>query len=124
MEQCPGHAVVLPEVHHYARLDRPPDILFMHVRGNDLRLRVTWQLILDIKLDFLCLRSFFSDTILAWSDIVGRSDWCLARSVDKLNNARIKGNKEVAIFFVRNGCPAVRLLELEGDNWIYLMGFT
>lgn len=31
-------------------------------------------------------------------------------------------NKEVALFFGRNGGLAVHHLELEGDNWIYLQG--
>lgn len=64
--------------------------------------------------------AFFPDTILVWSDIVGRSAWCLAHSVDMLNKVRIKVNKEVAKYVVRNGGLVVNLLEFEGDNWIYL----
>lgn len=46
---------VLPEVHQYARLDRPLHILVVHVGGNDLGLRATRKLFRDIKLDFLRL---------------------------------------------------------------------
>lgn len=61
--------LVLPEVYHYARLDRPPDVLLLHVEGNNLGLHSMRKFIRNIKFDFLCLRSFFPDTILIWSDI-------------------------------------------------------
>lgn len=92
-------SLVLPEVHHYARLDRHPDVLLLHVGGNDLGLHSMLELIRNIKFDFLCLRSLFPDTILIWSDIVGRSFWCMTRSVERLNKARIKVKREVIRFF-------------------------
>lgn len=113
---------VLLEVHWYARLDWPPGILLLRVGGNDPGLRAARELILDTTLDFLHLRSFFPDTILVWSDIVAKSAWRMARSMDKLSKAQIKVNKEVATFFVMNGGLAVRHLKLEGDNWIYSRG--
>lgn len=44
---------VLPEIQRYARLDRPSDVLLMHVGGNDLGLRASRELNCDIKWDFL-----------------------------------------------------------------------
>lgn len=40
----------LTEVHRYARMDRPLDILVVHAGGNDLGLRSARELIRDIKL--------------------------------------------------------------------------
>lgn len=63
---------VLLEVYHYARLDRPPDILLLLVGGNDLGLLHSMrELIRDIKFDFLCLKFFFPDTIRDDSPICG-----------------------------------------------------
>lgn len=113
---------VLPEVHHYARLDRPPDVLLLHVGGNDLGLRASRELCRDIKYDLLRLRTLFPDTIVVWSDMVARASWRLAVSVERINRARIKINKAVAKFFVRNGGLAIRHRELEQDPWLYLRG--
>lgn len=113
---------VLPEVHRYARLDRQPDILVLHVGGNDLGLRPMRQIIKDIQWDFLRIRSSFPEVLLVWSDIVARTVWRGARSVDRINKARIKINKEVGRFFTRNGGFVVRHRELEVDTWRYLRG--
>lgn len=111
---------VVPEVHRVSRWDRVPDVLVLHVGGNDLGIRSCRHLIRDVKFDVLRLRMAFPDTVLVWSDIVGRTYWRAARSVDKLNKARIKVNKEVGRFIVRNGGFVVRHRELEVDTWRYL----
>ncbi|XP_077314597.1 uncharacterized protein LOC143996435 isoform X2 [Lithobates pipiens] len=111
---------VLPEIHRYARLDRPPNVVLLHVGGNDLGLRCARELIRDIKFDLLRLQASFPDTIFIWSDIVARTAWRLARSVAGLNRARVKVNKAVAKFFVRNGGLAVRHRDLEEETWRFL----
>lgn len=50
---------VVPEMHRYARLDRPPDVVLLHVGGNDLGLRCTHELIRDIKFYFFATTVFF-----------------------------------------------------------------
>lgn len=72
--------------------DRPPDILVLHVGRNDLGVRSIRELIIDVKFDFLWLRTAFPDMLVLWSDIVARTTWHLARSVARLNKARIKVN--------------------------------
>lgn len=44
------------EVHRSTRLDRLPDVLVLHVGGNDLGLRSLLNIVQDIKFDFLWLR--------------------------------------------------------------------
>lgn len=58
--------------------------------------------------------------LIVWSDIVARTTWRLARSVDKVNGARKMVNKEVSGFVVRNGGLAIRHMVLEVDTWRYL----
>lgn len=111
---------VVPEMHKFAGLDRPPDVVVLHVGGNDLGVRCARELIRDIKFDLLRLQSSFPDTIFVWSDMVARTAWRLARSVAGLNRARVKVNKAVAKFFVRNGGLAVRHRELEEETWRFL----
>lgn len=83
-------------------------------------LRASRELARDIKFDFLRFKSSFPGTMLAWSDMVARTSWRLARSMEGINKARIKVNKAVARFFVRNRGLTVRRLELEQGIGLYL----
>ncbi|KAM3929169.1 uncharacterized protein RB166_006958 [Leptodactylus fuscus] len=110
----------LPEFHKFARLDRAPDILLVHLGGNDLGVRPFRQLITDIKFDFLRLWALFPNMVTIWSDIVPRKVWKGARSVVKLNKARIKVNRAIGSFMAKNGGVVVRHTDLEsgeGSFW-------
>lgn len=107
----------IPEVHRFARLDRPRDILALHVGGNDLRLRSMLDIVRDFKFDFLRLRMAFPEMIIVWSNIVARTTWRLARSVERINKARKKVNMYISRFVVRNGGLAIRHSELEVETW-------
>ncbi|PIO30058.1 hypothetical protein AB205_0079610 [Aquarana catesbeiana] len=111
---------VLGEVHRFSCLDRAPDVLLLHVGGNDMGARSMRDLIRDIKCDFLHLRAAYPSMVLIWSDMVGRLSWRWAWSVKKVDRARIKVNKEVSRFFIKNGGLAIRHRELEVDTWRYL----
>lgn len=69
-----------------------------HAGGNDLGVRTIRELISDIKSDFFKLRTAFPNTMLLWSDIVARTMWRMARSVARINKARIRVNKVVGRF--------------------------
>ena len=113
---------VLPEVHRGASLDRAPDILVIHAGGNDLSVRPMRQVIKDIQWDIRRLRASFPDLIIVWSDIVARMAWREARSLERLDKARIKVNREVGRFVVQQGGIAVRHSDLEVETWRYLRG--
>ncbi|XP_040294350.1 uncharacterized protein LOC121005644 [Bufo bufo] len=111
---------VLREVHHFVRLDRPPDVLVLHVGGNDLGKRPFRELVRDVKFDLLRIWALFPGVIIVWSDIVPRKVWRGARSVESLNKARIKVNRAVGRFMARNGGVVVRhevLEKGEGAFW-------
>lgn len=59
-------AGVLPEVHRFTRLDRPPDVLVLHVGGNYLVVLPFRELILDIKFDLWCLWALFPGSVTVW----------------------------------------------------------
>ena len=106
---------VVPEVHKWARLDRPPDVLVIHAGGNDLGVRSMLEIARDIKFDFQRLRLSFPETVVVWSDMVARTSWRMARSVDAVNRARRKLNRNVGRFVLRNGGLVVRHPGLEVD---------
>lgn len=111
---------VLSEFQFHARCDRAPDVLLLHVGGNDMALRPSRHLIRDIKMDLICLWSMYPDLIIVWSDIVARRVWREARSVDCINRARAKVNKEVGSFVKRQGGIVVRHRELEKPSEDFL----
>lgn len=63
-------SMIVLEVHRFARLDRPPDILVLHAGWNDLGVRSIRELFRAVKFDFLRLRVAFPDMLVLWSDIV------------------------------------------------------
>lgn len=97
-----------------------PEVHLLHVGWNDLWLQASRELARDIKFDFLQLRSLFLGAVEVWSDMAARTSWCMAHSVAGINKARIKVNKLVVKFFVRNGGLAVRHLELEREVGLFL----
>lgn len=104
---------LLTQIHFYANLDRAPDVLLLHVGGNDLGVRTTRDILRDIKLDCLRLWASYPGILIVWSDIVARKSWRRARSVHGMNRARVKLNKAVGRFVARNGGIVVRHRELE-----------
>ncbi|XP_056389246.1 uncharacterized protein LOC130356936 [Hyla sarda] len=104
---------LLSRVQFFVQLDRSPDILVVHLGGNDLGVRRSRDLIRDIKLDLLRLWSSFPDLVLVWSEMVARQKWRQARSVVAINKARIKVNKAVSKFVARNGGLVARHRDLE-----------
>ncbi|XP_073466908.1 uncharacterized protein [Aquarana catesbeiana] len=111
---------VRSEVHKFARWDRAPDVLVLHVGGNDMGVRSMRDLIRDIKCDVLRLQAAFPGMVIVWSDMVGRRSWRWALSDIKVDRARVKVNKEVSKFVMRNGGVTIRHRELEVDTWRYL----
>lgn len=112
---------VLSEFRFYASYDRYPDVLLLHVGGNDMAWRPSRHLIRDIKMDLLCLWTLCPNLIIVWSDIVARRVWREARSVDCINRARAKVNKEVGSFVKRHGGIVVRHKELEKPSEEFLL---
>lgn len=112
---------LLSEFHRFVRLDRAPDVFVLHLGGNDLGKRPFRELLRDMKFDLLRLWALFPRMVTIWSDIVPRKVWREARSVDRLNKARVKINRAMGRFMARNGGIAVRHLDLEagtGEFWI------
>ncbi|CAJ0965397.1 unnamed protein product [Ranitomeya imitator] len=109
----------LPEFHRFVRLDRVPEIVVIHLGGNDLAKRSCRELIKDIKFDILRFWVMFPKVLLVWSDIIPRKRWRGARSHEGVNRARIKINRAISRFMVRNGALAVRHVDLESGQGAY-----
>ncbi|CAN2388375.1 hypothetical protein PRIEUP_LOCUS16321, partial [Pristimantis euphronides] len=104
---------ILGEIHRFVQLDGRPDVLVLHAGGNDIGNRPCRELARDIKHDILRLWKLYPKLVVVWSEVVRRKIWRNARSVERLDKARIKVNRMVSAFVTRNGGVAVRHRELE-----------
>ncbi|XP_072010733.1 uncharacterized protein [Engystomops pustulosus] len=112
---------VLEEFQRCVVLDKVPEVAMFHIGGNDLGARPVRELIRDIKHDLLKMRVLYPSLVVGWSDVVRRRNWRHARSVGRLNRARVKLNRAVGGFVARNGGIVVRHHELEegrGEYWL------
>ena len=73
----------------------PPDILVIHLGGNDLPGLPGKGLILDILRDLTWLRQRYPTMRIVWSTIIPRLAWRGARNLDAVNTARRGVNREV-----------------------------
>lgn len=60
------------EFHQFFKLDRSPDVLVLHVVGNDLGSQPFRELIQDVKFDLLRLWEKLPEMVPVWSYIVSR----------------------------------------------------
>ena len=73
----------------------PPDILVVHLGGNDLPRFPGKALIVYILRDLSRLHLTYPAMRILWSTIVPRINWRGARDADKVNKARRQVNREV-----------------------------
>ena len=85
----------------------PPDILVVHLGGNDLPRLPGKALILDILRDLSRLHNLYPAMRIIWSTIIPRLNWRGARQVDKVNKARRQVNKEICRGVSKGGLGSV-----------------
>uniref|UniRef100_A0ABM5GQZ0 SGNH hydrolase-type esterase domain-containing protein n=1 Tax=Pogona vitticeps TaxID=103695 RepID=A0ABM5GQZ0_9SAUR len=85
----------------------PPDILLIHLGGNDLPQVPGKALILDILRDLARLHASYPLMRICWSTIVPRRVWRGALNVDRINYARRLVNREVCRGICTGGLGAV-----------------
>ncbi|XP_072854614.2 uncharacterized protein LOC140706831 [Pogona vitticeps] len=85
----------------------PPDILVIHLGGNDLPQVPGKALILDILRDLERLHALYPRMRIVWSTIIPRLHWRGAKNMDRVNNARRLVNKEVCRGVSKSGLGSV-----------------
>ena len=85
----------------------PPDILVVHLGGNDLPKVPGKALILDILRDLKRLKEKYPTMQIVWSTIIPCLTWRGAQSFDNVNRARRQVNREVCRGVSRGGLRSV-----------------
>ncbi|XP_068107665.1 uncharacterized protein [Hyperolius riggenbachi] len=105
---------LVPMIKEALCVEPPPEVLIVHLGGNDVGKIRTLQLIFDIKSDFSTLRELLPGTVLVFSEIISRLCWLRSPELSYLEKIRKKINRRVSKFMVTIQGFAYRHHELEG----------
>ncbi|KAJ8418330.1 hypothetical protein AAFF_G00140390 [Aldrovandia affinis] len=72
-----------------------PDVLILHLGGNDLGKSDTRVLLAAVKKDLTSLRSIFPQCLLVWSDILPRRSWRTTEDAEAVESFRVLVNRRV-----------------------------
>ncbi|KAJ7320497.1 hypothetical protein JRQ81_020008, partial [Phrynocephalus forsythii] len=78
-----------------AALGRPPDVMLVHLGGNDITSQMGKSLAQDIVWDLERWKVAFPETILVWSTIVPRQQWRACCDPQIINRSRRGVNRDV-----------------------------
>uniref|UniRef100_A0A8C8SKU3 Tumor susceptibility 101 n=1 Tax=Pelusios castaneus TaxID=367368 RepID=A0A8C8SKU3_9SAUR len=89
---------LISTVFHARRRLPDPDVLVIHLGGNDLGTTKLLDIIIRIKRDLGFIKQTFKNVILVWSNIVPRKAWNQEESYKFMDKNRKKVNKEIGKF--------------------------
>ncbi|XP_047668405.1 uncharacterized protein si:dkeyp-121d4.3 isoform X3 [Tachysurus fulvidraco] len=72
-----------------------PDVILIHLGGNDLGKMTPETFVLAVKNDLVSLKSIFPECHLVWSDILPRKSWRHSNDSTAVNNMRQAINKTI-----------------------------
>ncbi|XP_068106722.1 uncharacterized protein [Hyperolius riggenbachi] len=91
-----------------------PDILIIHLGGNDLGKVKTLNLLARMRRDFLQIRAIFPNTVLVFSEIVPRLVWYVSPNKRFFEKIRKRVNWAMCKFLSSVGGFSYRHIDLEG----------
>ncbi|KAK2852898.1 hypothetical protein Q7C36_008099 [Tachysurus vachellii] len=72
-----------------------PDVILIHLGGNDIGKMTPETFVLAVKKDLVSLKSIFPECHLVWSDILPRKSWRHSNDSTAVNNMRQAINKTI-----------------------------
>ncbi|XP_077140620.1 uncharacterized protein LOC143805314 isoform X3 [Ranitomeya variabilis] len=104
-----------------------PDVIIIHLGGNDIGKLATVGLLFLMKQNFLELRIMFPNTILIFSEIVPRLLWLKSEDLKFCEKIRKRLNRSMSKFMPSIGGLSFRHVDLEGgvpglfqNDWVHL----
>ncbi|KAM9149268.1 tumor susceptibility gene 101 protein isoform 1-T1 [Pangshura tecta] len=99
---------LIPTLFHARRRLPDPDVLVIHLGGNDLGTTKFVDLIIRIKKDLGFIKHTFKNVILVWSNIVPRKAWNQEETYRFMDKNRKKVNREIGNFMKFIGGCVIR----------------
>ncbi|CAB1343565.1 unnamed protein product [Coregonus sp. 'balchen'] len=84
-----------------------PDVVILHLGGNDLGTHSPEALMLSVKKDLTSMRSIFPQCLLVWSDILPRMSWRQTEDSEAVDNVRAAINRRVHTIIAELGGTAL-----------------
>ncbi|MFT7805929.1 uncharacterized protein LOC108918048 isoform X1 [Arapaima gigas] len=72
-----------------------PDVLIMHLGGNDLGQSDPMEFLDSVKKDLASMKSIFPQCLLVWSSILPRRSWKTSEDAEVMENIRVTVNENV-----------------------------
>lgn len=115
---------LIPTLLHTRRRLPDPDVLVIHLGGNDLGTDSNMTLIHRMKKDLGYLKQIFKNSILVWSDIVPRKVWNQELPAFLMEKSRRKVNQAIGRFIYDIGGTVIRhdTLVLQSPGLFHLNG--
>ncbi|KAL7992135.1 hypothetical protein Chor_016391 [Crotalus horridus] len=115
---------LVPTLLHTRRRLTDPDILVIHLGGNDLGITSNADVINRMKKDFGHLKQIFKNSILVWSNIIPRKVWNQEIPHKVMEKSRRRINQEIGYFVQYIGGTVIQhdLLVPESPGLFHLDG--
>ncbi|XP_040905011.1 uncharacterized protein si:dkeyp-121d4.3 isoform X2 [Toxotes jaculatrix] len=86
---------LLPQLHQLKVTWPNPDVLIMHLGGNDLSTDSPTDLLASVKKDLTSMRSIFPQCVLVWSNILPRRVWRHSADSHEVDLVRTTVNRRI-----------------------------
>ena len=86
---------LLPHLHQLKVTWPNPDVLIMHLGGNDLCTDSPTDLLASVKKDLTSMRSIFPQCVLVWSNILPRRVWRHSADTQEVDLVRTTVNRRI-----------------------------
>ncbi|XP_021436008.2 uncharacterized protein LOC110502366 [Oncorhynchus mykiss] len=100
-------AQLLPQLDQLKIKWPSPDVVILHLGGNDLGTHNPEALLASVKKDLTSMRSIFPQCLLVWSDILPRISWRHTEDSDAVDNVRAAINRRVHTIIAELGGTAL-----------------
>ena len=94
----------------------PPNILIIHVVGNDIGATKTIELCYKINKILSWSRSCLPSSVLVWSQILPRLKWCYSENLRALDRCRNRVNSSIASFQMKYSGSYIRYPEIKANE--------
>ncbi|KAM9847970.1 uncharacterized protein ACBR49_009236 [Aulostomus maculatus] len=94
---------LLPQLHQLKVTWPNPDVLIMHLGGNDLSTDSPTDLLASVKKDLTSMRSIFPQCVLVWSNILPRRVWRHSADSHEVDLVRTTVNRRIHNVIVELG---------------------
>lgn len=86
---------LLPQLHQLKNTWPSPDVLIIHLGGNDLSTDSPTNLLASVKKDLTAIRSIFPKCVLVWSNILPRRVWRHSADNHEVDLVRTTVNRRI-----------------------------